>query len=175
MSKTYTKVQNQWKNLGAAMGHWDSILSKENSLITDKAYHLTLAYWKRHRTVLLHDEELRWVGMVGAPFRLWQRVIRVADRAELPVTVSPELPVDSSPAAELTAHLLDPLRHTPLCAPEQSTISYRTLLFSHIFCKSSLRFLTRLWMVVETTFWGNLKKNYFQSGGAQKLFLIELL
>lgn len=146
MSETYTKVQNQWKNLGAAMGNWDSILSKENSLITDKAYLLTLAYWKRHGTVLLHDEELRWVGMVGAPFRLWQRVIRVADRAELPVTVSPELPVDSSPAAELTAHLLDPLRHTPLCAPEQSTISYslhtsstRVLFgFSHV-CEWFLR------------------------------------
>lgn len=175
MSKTYIKVQNQWKNLGAAMGNWDSILSKENSLITDKAYLLTLAYWKRHGTVLLHDEELRWVGMVGAPFRLWQRVIRVADRAELPVTVSPELPVDSSPAAKLTAHLLDPLRHTPLCVPEQSTISYRALLSLQIFCKSSLRFLTRMWMVVETTFWENLKKNYFQSGGAQKLFLIEVL
>lgn len=49
----------------------------------------------------------------------------MADRAELPVTVSPELPVDSSPAAELTAHLLDPLRRTPLCVSEQSTISYR--------------------------------------------------
>lgn len=54
----------------------------------------------------------------------------MADRAELPVTVSPELPVDSSPAAKLTAHLLDPLRHTPLCVPEQSTISYRAILSS---------------------------------------------
>lgn len=56
----------------------------------------------------------------------------MADRAELPVTVSPELPVDSSPAAELTAHLLDPLRRTPLCVSEKSTISYRALhVFTH--------------------------------------------